>query len=236
MKQAWIRRHIITLALASVIFAGVYYLRLEWSPMHRWNRAFGDASFALVALAMVLGPLSRLSTGRLFRKLLPYRRELGIYAIVAASVHTIIILLGWVQLDFMRLFGFEFHPQLQEYVMFQQGFGFANIIGIAALAYGLMLAITSNDLSQRLLGASVWKYIQQSTYILWALTVAHTAYFLFMHFLDFHRATPDPNILQWPFVIIVLGVVVLQTAASVKTWKRQRGRSDTGDNAMSAEA
>lgn len=119
----------------------------------------------------------------------------------------------------MRLFGFEFHPQFQRYVMFQHGFGLANVLGIAALIYASVLALTSNNLSERFLGASVWKYVQQSTYVLWWLIVLHTGYFMFMHFLDFHKQTPEPNWARWPFIWLVIGVLILQFVASVHTWR-----------------
>jgi len=217
-------RHGLVLGLS--VLAGYLLLisRAEWSEMHRYNRALGDLSLLLVALAMALGPLSRLSSARIFRKILPYRRELGIYAVFAAIIHTIIILLGWVELDFARLFGFEFHPQLESYVMVQHGFALGNIVGIVALLYGIVLAATSNDFSQNRLGPSVWKYVQQGTYVLWWLSVLHTAYFLFFHFLDFHRRTPEPNWAQWPFIGLVSAVLLLQTAATIKTWRAQRQR------------
>ena len=138
--------------------------------------------------------------------------------------HTVIILIGWVELDFARLFGFEYHPQLRRYVMVQQGFALANVVGVAALLYGFVLAATSNDFSQRKLGTSVWKYIQQGAYVLWWLVVLHTAYFLFFHFLDFHRQTPEPNWAQWPFVILVGVVLALQLAGTLVTWRTQRSR------------
>ena len=111
--------------------------------------------------------------------------------------------------------------------MFDQGFGLANLIGVLALLYGLVLAITSNDRSMRVLGSAVWKFVQQGTYVLWALIVVHTAYFLFMHFLDYHRQTPEPNWFQWPFVGLVLFVLTLQIAASSTTWRKARNRGDT---------
>ncbi len=156
---------------------------------------------------------------------LPYRREFGIYAVVLALIHTIIILIGWVDLDLLRLFGFEFHPNLERYVMLRHGFALANAVGIMALAYGVVLALISNDASQHLLGQSIWKFLQQGAYVLWWLVVLHTAYFLFVHFLDFHRQTPDPNWAQWPFVVLVLNVITLQFFATLGTWQRQRARS-----------
>lgn len=221
--KRWWARHLVVILMAVAGTALFLYSRAEWSEMHRWNRAIGDVSLVMVALAMALGPLSRLWRG--FTRFVPYRRELGIYAVILALIHATIILIGWVQLDLMRLIGFEFHPGLQQYVMFQQGFGLANLIGVLALLYGAILAITSNDLSMRWLGNSVWKFVQRGTYVLWWLSVVHTAYFLFIHFVDFHRPTPEPNWFQWPFVGLVGIVMVLQIAASWTTWRKGRNRT-----------
>ena len=217
-------RHFVVLLLSILLFVAFLYSRAEWSEMHRYNRAIGDVSLVLISFAMVIGPVSRLANKKWLRSLLPYRRELGIWAVVAALIHTIIILFGWVELDLWRLFGFEFHPGLQQYVMVRHGFALGNALGILALLYGFVLAITSNNLSQRILGNSVWKYLQQGAYVLWWLVVAHTAYFLFVHFLDYHRAIPEPNWAQLPFIGLVLLVVLAQSAASVVTWRRARMR------------
>ncbi|MDA5095790.1 ferric reductase-like transmembrane domain-containing protein [Aliiroseovarius sp. KMU-50] len=220
----WIKRHLIVLALTTAGLYLFHWSRGQWSDMHRWNRAFGDISFVLVALAMFMGPMLRLTGWRWVRGLIPYRRELGIYAVIAASVHTAIILVGWVNLDFARLFGFEFHPALNRYVMVQYGFALANLLGIAALLYGVVLAATSNDFSLSRLGTPVWKFVQQGAYVLWWLIVLHTAYFLFLHFLDFHRQIPEPNWAQWPFVAVTTITIMLQLSALVVTWRRQRQR------------
>jgi sulfoxide reductase heme-binding subunit YedZ len=190
---------------------------MEWSEMHRWNRATGDMSLIMVAIAMSLGPLSRLSNR--FRWIVPLRRELGIYGVLLAGIHIVIILAAWVEWDLVRLFGYEIHPTLGRYVMVQHGFGLANAIGIVAVIYAIALALSSNDWSQKKLGAMVWKFFQQSAYVYWMLIVVHTAYFLYLHFQDFHRRTPDPNWAQLPFVILVVLVLSLQTAAFIKTWK-----------------
>ena len=223
ISPGWKSRHVAVLALAALFTLLFLLSRGQWSGMHKWNRAMGDASLVLVALSMMIGPLARLFART--RKFLPWRRELGIYGVILALIHATIILIGWVELDLMRLIGFEFHPQLQRYVMFQQGFGLANIVGIFALLYAGVLALTSNDLSQRWLGASVWKYVQQGTYVLWWLIVLHTGYFLFLHFQDFHRQVPDPNWAQWPFVGLVVLVSALQFAASVRTWRMKNNKA-----------
>jgi sulfoxide reductase heme-binding subunit YedZ len=214
------------LTVAIVALVGVYLFRIargEWDPMHAWNRAFGDVSFLLLAITMVLGPLVRLwaPAGRL----LPWRRETGIWAMVLALAHTYIVLDGWVQWDLRQLLGFVPHPDLGRYVMLQQGFGLANAVGILALAYGLVLALTSNSFSQKILGGSAWKWLQQGAHVLWALVVVHTAYFLYLHFLSFHRPLPPENWFRVPFVAIVILTVSLQAAAYLATWRRQRPTS-----------
>lgn len=226
-SRPMIVRHCAVLVLAVLMSVAFLFSRAEWSEMHRYNRAVGDVSVVLISLAMVIGPASRLSNWRWVNRLLPYRRELGIWAVAAALIHTIVILFGWVELDLWRLFGFEFHPQLKKYVMVRHGFALGNALGLLALVYGVVLALTSNNVSQRVLGISVWKFIQQGAYVLWWLVVVHTSYFLFIHFLDYHRSTPDPNWAQLPFIGLVLSVVIVQFAASVVTWRRARSREQT---------
>ncbi len=210
----WRHALIVLLALLLVYLFGVVHG--QWSDMHRWNRATADASFVLLTITMALGPTAQLWPR--LRLLIPFRRELGIYAVMLAAIHTVIILGGWIVWDFARLFGFEFHPGLGRYVMVQHGFGLANAVGILALVYGLTLALTSSDRLVRLLGGPVWKFVQRAAYVLWALVVVHTGYFLFLQFLDYHRQTPAPNPLQ-PWYLVLIGLVlVLRISASVHLW------------------
>jgi sulfoxide reductase heme-binding subunit YedZ len=217
----WKIRHIVVLCIAAIGIFGFLESRAEWSPMHRWNRAVGDMSLVLIAIAMAIGPVSRLVVK--FRTAIPWRRELGIYGVLLAFIHTAIILAGWVEWDIARIFGYEWHLS-GVYVMALHGFGLANIIGIMALLYDSILALSSSNWSQRLLGISVWKFLQQSAYVLWILIVVHTGYFLYLHFLHFHRPVPDPNWAQLPFAALVTAIVMLQLAAFLKTWKLKRGK------------
>lgn len=217
------RRHILTLVLSVLLVSLFGVVHGQWSDMHRWNKAAADASFLLLTATMAIGPAGRLWPR--LRRLVPVRREFGIYAIVLALVHTLTIFDGWIEWNFARLFGLEFHPGLGHYVMLQHGFGLANAIGLLALVYGMVLALTSSDRALRLLGGPTWKFIQGAAYVLWALVVVHTAYFLYMHFLDFHRATPEPNPLQGWFVSLVVLVLGLRIGASVLTWRQKRNRS-----------
>ncbi len=225
----WKTRHLIVIAFGILGTYAFLESRAQWSEMHRWNRAIGDMSLVMIAMSMAIGPLSRLFS--IFRGATPWRRELGIYGVILAVVHTAIILVGWVNWDFFRLFGYELHPA-GVYVMVQQGFGMANVIGIIALAYGLVLALSSSNWSQRKLGGPVWKFLQQGAYVLWMLIVVHTAYFLYFHFQDYHRSVPEPNWLQVPFAIVVSSVVALQLAAFIKTWRLRRNRTGSEEQPL----
>tara|TARA_B000000460_G_scaffold239948_1_gene204973 strand:- start:290 stop:1000 length:711 start_codon:yes stop_codon:yes gene_type:complete len=214
----WRHAIAITLALLVVYLFGVVHG--QWSDMHRWNRATADASFVLLTITMAIGPTAQIWPR--LRFLIPFRRELGIYAVTLAAVHTVIILGGWTVWDFARLFGFEFHPGLGRYVMVQHGFGLANAIGVLALIYGLVLALTSSNRLVRLLGGAIWKFVQRAAYVLWALVVVHTAYFLFLQFLDYHRQTPAPNPLQ-PWYLVLIGLILaLRITASAHLWRSTR--------------
>lgn len=219
-----LRRHILAVCLAGAFVALFSQVHGQWSAMHKWNRAVADASMVLVALSFGLGPLARIF--RPASRVIAIRRELGIYACILAIAHTIIILVGWVEFDLMRLFGFEWHPDLRTYVMFLPGFGLANAIGVVALVLVLLLAATSSDYALRKLGTAGWKFIQMGVLPLWWLTIAHVAYFLFAHFLSFHRETPDPNPLQLPFAGLVLVVLVLRIVAYVLTVRARNSRAD----------
>ena len=222
-RIGWKSRHLLVLLAAAVATYVFHESRIEWSAMHRWNRAVGDVSMVLVAISMVLGPLARLWSR--FRVAIPWRRELGIHGVMLGLAHTVIILAGWVEWDLVRVFGYEVHPMTGLYVMLRHGFGLANVIGIVGLLYSVVLAVSSNDWSQRKLGGQVWKFLQQGAYVLWMLLVLHTAYFLYINFQDFHRAVPEPNWAQWPFAGLVGVVTLLQVAAFLETWRRGRGRT-----------
>ena len=188
--------------------------------MHRWNRATADASLVLLTVTMALGPLARIWSP--LRTFLPFRREFGIYSMVLALVHIVIVFDGWLEWSIWRFFGSHFHPALGRNVMVEHGFGLANFIGIVALAYGVVLTITSNNWSVRIFSGPTWKFLQTGAYVLWMLVVAHTAYFLFMHFQSFHRPLPVPNPLRWPFVGLVVMVFALRSAAFIRTWRHRR--------------
>ncbi len=215
----WHIRHLIIILLASL---SVYLIEQssDWSKMHSWNRATGDTSLFMIAFALIIGPLTKFFPSSKF--LLPWRRELGIYAIILALVHIVIILAGWVKWDLLLLFGFEPDPSLEGYLMTKRGFGLGNLLGVIAIFYGLLLALTSNDFSQKFLGGSSWKFLQQSVNIFWVLVLLHTSYFLYFNFLDYDKDLPKPSWLQIPFLIILILVMSFKILTYIKMVKKNK--------------
>lgn len=210
------------LGLGSLLAAYLFRIaRLQWHPMHAWNRAFADVAFLLLVLSLAAGPLARLWPAT--RALLTWRRELGIWSGVATVLHVLIILDGWVEWQPLRFF-VRFEPVLQAWVLDTGPFGLGNVVGTVALAYMVLLVLTSNDWSLRLLGWRAWKFVQQRAYTLHVLVALHVAFFLF--FLPPNRT----NFLRGPFLVLVIILPILQACAFIATWRRQVGRSSQGRN------
>ncbi|MEW5940606.1 MAG: ferric reductase-like transmembrane domain-containing protein [Chloroflexota bacterium] len=166
-------RHVFAVALL-VGLAWVFSLgRADLPPVHFWNRILADAGFALLCLILLIGPLGRFFPA--INSLLPFRRELGIAFAVAATLHVLAYARSF-DFDLTRFFvGTEHH----ETILLANAFASANWIGLVALAYGLILALTSNDFSQRLLGRG-WKFLQQQSYTLFILVFLHTGILVYL--------------------------------------------------------
>ena len=183
--------------------------------MRLW-RAFGDAAYMLLFLTLVVGPLAKLSRPAV--RLVKWRRHTGVWFALVSLVHSVLILNGWVRWDIGMFFGYEFVPQLGRTARLEPGFGIANVLGLVALFWALMLAATSMNRMVLFLGGSSWKWLHNGAYTIFYLTAIHGAYFLYIHYtLSFHRIPPPANWFRVPFLLLAGTVLVLQLLAFVKT-------------------
>ena len=207
---------------ACLLLLGFWASRPEWSPEMRLWKAVGDAAVVLLLVSLAIGPLARL--WRPAGRLVPWRRQLGIWAAVVALAHSLLVIDGWARWSIRRFLGFEFIPQLGREARLEPGFGLANLIGLVALAWLLVLLATSSDRALRSLGPAAWKWLHQGSYVVLYLVLLHTAYFLFLHYtLSFHKPPAPTNWFRWPLMLMGLGVVSLQFAAFWSTVRRRRG-------------
>ena len=207
-------KHVVLIVITFILMSLFVASRSDMQPMHAWNRAFADVSLLFLALIILFGPLSRLSTS--LNKLIPWRRTFGIWAAITAIAHVFIIFNGWIEWNFVRLF-FIFTPVGGDWII-HPGFALANIIGIVGLVYFLLLLTTSNDKSKKILGAKAWSYVQSKATTLYLLVVLHTFYFIFLHFTD------HINWIRIPFIIFVLIILLFQVVGFILTVKKENKR------------
>lgn len=218
----------VAVALLGAAFAWAFWeTRPEWDGEMRLWRAIGDASFMLLLATLAIGPLIRLWPRH--ARLLPWRRPLGIWFALFAAIHAYLVWDGWARWDLGRLFGFEDIPSARDGpLLVEPGFGLANLIGLVALLFALVLLATSSDRALRLIGPTAWKRIQRSVHVIFHLIVLHTAYFLFLHYepslasMVFRKNVPPPNWFQVPFLLLVAIVLLLQFAALIKDVRERR--------------
>jgi len=197
--------------------------RPTWSPEMRLWKAVGDAAFVLLLLTLAVGPLARLV--RATTPLLVWRRQLGIWFAVVASIHGVLVVHGWARWSLRRFLGYEVIPQLGREARLEPGFGLANLVGLTALGFALLLAATSSDRALRRLGPG-WKWLHHSALFVFYLSLLHAGYFLFLHYtLSFHKAVPPPDWFRVPFVALGAGLLGVQAAAFTKTVAMRSRRS-----------
>lgn len=210
--KTWFRHltAILLLAALSWLFASG---REDLHPVHLWNRRIADAAFVLLCLTLFIGPAGRFVPA--LNVFLPWRRELGIAFAVGAGLHVLIYVRG-VEWDWLRFFA---RAEGGETVLLQNAYAAANWIGLIALLYGLVLAVTSNNLSQRLLGRG-WKFLQQQSYTLFMLTVLHAGVLLYL------AIETGYGIFRPVFWGLTLLTIFLQVAGYIRAVRgqaRQRG-------------
>lgn len=224
-------RHVIAGAMAGAFVLLFWVARPTWSTEMRLWKSFGDAALMLLVISLVIGPAAKL--WRVFARLLPWRREAGVWFGLMALVHMVLILNGWARWSFARLFGYEFVPELSRTARMEPGFGLANLVGLVAIFWTLVLMATSSDRATRYLGPSAWRWLHGGAYVIFYLSVVHGAYFLFIHFtMSFHKRPTPVDWFRVPFLAIALSVMALQAAAFVRTVASDR-RSHARMNATS---
>ena len=224
MKENVFARHALAGALAFALVFGFWMSRPQWTEEMRFWKAVGDGSWVLLVLTLAVGPMARLWSWS--ARLSPWRRETGVWFGLLALGHGFLIMGGWARWDVGKFFGYEFVPQLERTARIEPGFGLANLIGLVALFWALMLTATSSNWAMRSLGGSAWKWLHNGAYVVFYLVALHTFYFLFMHYTpSFHTTPPAADWFQYPFVALAMVVPLLQASAFMKTVMRKRGSS-----------
>jgi len=182
----------------------------EADPVVLFIRALGSAAFLMLTIALMIGPMARLSPR--FLPFLYNRRHLGVTTFLVAAAH-----FG------LSLFWYHFGGPLNPFVsllvsspLYQSAEGFPfEAFGLAAFAILFVMAATSHDFWLKNLSAGAWKLIHMLAYPAYGLLVLHIAYGALM---------TEKSPLYPALVILALALVGgLHLAAGAREWARDSG-------------
>lgn len=214
-------RHAVVLAAGGLLLWAFYALRpAALHEVHRWNRAWADASVVLLAAVFLIGPAARIWPRA--AAALAWRRELGVWGFVAALVHVAVYAQGAFSWDLARFVQDSEHHgpggvPVGPLDWRRDAWAAGNWIGIAALLYGVLPLATSNDLSQRVLGKA-WKRLQDHGHVLYTLSLLHV--FVFWLLVYQPGGQGPAGVVLWT----VFGAVAVAEGAALAWWLARRRR------------
>ncbi len=178
-----------------------------------WSTSFARVSFFLLFLVLLIGPIMRLIKPKkefsTFKRPWTWRGELGIWFVITGLLHFYFAMSkGFINWSFMKALGGGIGGG---------GLGLANLLGLVALFFSLILAITSFNKIIKFLGFESWKWVQSFTYVVFYLVVGHLIYF---QFFTTHGSGPDW--FGYVSIIMFFIILILQISACVKTVKEYR--------------
>ncbi len=149
--------NIVIVLVSAVLLLAVYLMIQSDHTPFRWCVATAYTGLILLAVTLLTGPVNVL-----FDRQNPIstdiRRDIGFWSAVISIVHVVIGL----QLHMGNMLYYFFRPvgESKNLVLRWGTFGFANHTGLIATIIFILLLVTSNDLSMRILGAKRWKAVQ----------------------------------------------------------------------------
>jgi nitrite reductase/ring-hydroxylating ferredoxin subunit/DMSO/TMAO reductase YedYZ heme-binding membrane subunit len=169
-------------------------------------RACGAAAFSLLTVILCLGPLARLTPKAL--PLVYNRRHLGVVCFLIALVHGALVVLWYHGFSSINAF-VSLLTSNSNYGSFS-GFPF-EVLGLVALVLLFLMAATSHDFWNGVLGARFWKWLHMGVYAAYGLLVGHVM---------LGAAQGEKGIAQTALTAVsVIAVCGLHIAASLKTRK-----------------
>jgi len=179
---------------------------------HQVNRAWADASMVFLFGTLLVGPLNRLWPKLKF--LIPWRRDIGLWFAITGVVHIGLL----AQRQNWNVLRFFFNEDGE---ILKAAAHASNWVGLVALGITFVLAATSNRFSEMYLGGSTWKFVQQSVYALFFLSVLHT--FIFVFQVD-GRNSEVFRLVFWIGMVLVCGFQFLGLIHTIRVTRRRMSR------------
>lgn len=199
-----IKQHSIvgTLSLALVL---LFFMGLDTSL----PASFARVSFFLLFITMSIGPIMKMksSSTSVSPLLHPWvwRGELGIWFTLMGLMHFILLAVERPITSFVEMGG--------------GGYGLANLLGLVALFWALILSATSSSKAIRSLGISSWKWVQNFAYLIFYLIAGHYMYF---QFFSTYGDNPGPDWFGYVATGMTILVILLEMIAFVVVTKKEK--------------
>lgn len=199
------------------VIAGIFTLALV-SVFHflfetPWSASFGRASFILLFLILIIGPIMKLkkpaNSSSPFIAPWSWRSELGIWFALTSLTHFIIVLADRPFPSLIKIGG--------------GGFSLANLLGLVALFWALLLAATSFRKVIVFIGTEAWKWLHSLAYVIFYLVSAH---FIYFQFFSAYWGEVSPNF-GYIAVAMTITIIVLQLIAFIMTITKYRQKADS---------
>ncbi|MBT3642934.1 hypothetical protein HN604_01950 [archaeon] len=175
--------------------------------------AFARVSFILLFLILLIGPVMRLkkSTAPFSPSFAPWswRGELGIWFTLIALTHFIILLTERSFSSLIHLGG--------------SGYSLANLMGLVALFWTLLLAAASFSKVIAILGLDLWKWLHSLTHAIFYLVSGH---FIYFQFFSTYGGGPSPDWFGYMAVFMAIIVIWLQLVTLVLMAKKHKEESE----------
>ena len=199
-------KHITVAALSLAVI-----ILFRFAIVMPWPMAFARVSYILLFLILIIGPLQKIKDPAKKASAnfaaWSWRGELGIWCTITAVVHFILL---WID----RSLG-------QMIQIGGNGYGLANVIGLVALVWAIILAISSLNTIIMFLGLRVWKWVHSFTYVVFYLVVAHIGYF---QFFSTDNGVVHTNWFGYLMIVMATIVLILQCIAFVSVVSAHRNK------------
>lgn len=172
-----------------------------------WSTSFARISFILLFLTLIISPIMRIKKpsepSDPMKSPWCWRGELGIWFAVTGLVHFYFAMGGHIGWDLSVAFG-------------PGGYGLANLMGLIALIWAIVLAVTSSNKLINYLGMKSWKWLHSFTYVVFYLVSLHVIYFQFFSEYGL-KNLGKPNWFGYTAVAMMIILIIMQAVAFVKS-------------------
>jgi sulfoxide reductase heme-binding subunit YedZ len=227
-SRRWIT-YFVSFVLTLILYVVMKPGYAMFKPVESFSMFAGYAAYLFIALTLLVGPVSRWLPGRIGSAFLRTRRDFGIWTGVLVFVHVATVFqiyqtgfsfmilhdhqasqaAGWLGLFLSRdLNTGQYYFQMSMTVL-------ANLLGLVAFLFILIMWLTSSDRARRLLGGNAWRRIHGTNLLVLILVFFHGLIYIYSI-----KGTPL-GLAKWMagIIMLVLFVKAITFIRSVRLMK-----------------